>query len=203
MDITTNGKGTLVETLRTCWHVLFVRRELMVYMNAVFFGGLLVSTVVGGLLLRPGLYVNSHSMISDFFWGLNWPLMVLAIFSSNLVLSALLFVTLPGFVFFPFSACVLAYRAFLWGLLIAPLPKWAFLAALPTVTLEGEAYVLAAAAGTTVGLSWFKPKWAHASEASSRGAALRQAFKDCGKMYLFIILLLIGAAAVETATVLL
>lgn len=201
-----NRKRSLIGAFKSSWAVLWARPRLLVLMNVVFFGGLLVSTLAMGTLFPPTPYANLHPDIPDYFLGLSWPLMVLAIFLSNLALSAFVVVSLPGFVFFPASACLLGYRAFLWGLLFGPLPTYTFLAALPIIFLEGEAYVLAATAGTTVGVSWLKPAWLqsarlHTSEAPSRCDAFRRALKECSEIYVLVILLLFVAAAVETATI--
>jgi hypothetical protein len=111
------------------------------------------------------------------------------------VVSAFVVVTVPGILFFPFSAAALAFRAILWGLLLYPLPSDYFLAALPTLILEGEAYVLAATAGTVTGFSWLKPETGF-----SRWEALKKGLKECAQLYIPVSLLLFIAAIVESAT---
>lgn len=115
-------------------------------------------------------------------------------------MSAFLVVTLPGLVFFGLSAVLLAYRGAVWGFFLAFSPSPLFLAALPTVVLEGEGYVLASVAGTVLGLSWFKPDWTFRGETVSRREALRKAFKECFYLYALISVVLLVAAVVETAT---
>jgi uncharacterized membrane protein SpoIIM required for sporulation len=68
--------------------------------------------------------------------------------------------------------------------------------------LEGEAYVLAALAGVNLGMSWLKPSWVYKKEQNgfSRSEALRKAFMDCGYVYVFVVVLLLAAAIVETLT---
>jgi hypothetical protein len=62
--------------------------------------------------------------------------------------------------------------------------------------LEGEAYVLAAGVGTTVGYSWLtRPA------KISRVDSFTNAFKRDMNAYFFVLLLLIAAAAVESATI--
>lgn len=129
--------------------------------------------------------------------------MIFGIFVFNLVVSSFVFVTVPGFVFFPLSAGFLLYRAFLWGLLVYALPVWAFVAALPIIVLEGEAYVSAAVGGTIIGVSWVKPLWLHRGDRLSRREALKAALKECLGIYVLVIILLFAAAVVETATILL
>jgi hypothetical protein len=125
--------------------------------------------------------------------------MFLVIFLSNLVLSSFVFVSLPGFVFFPLSSIVLFYRAFLWGLLLSFQPTWLFLVAIPVTVLEGEAYCLAATAGTIVGVSWLKSKWLYNEKIITKRGALREAINECGRMYMLVILFLLIAALIETS----
>jgi hypothetical protein len=73
-----------------------------------------------------------------------------------------------------------------------------FLAALPTLLLEGEAYVFAAGVGTLVGYSWLKK-----TDDLSRSEVFAQAIKKYMNAYIFVILLLVGAAIVESATIML
>jgi uncharacterized membrane protein SpoIIM required for sporulation len=77
-----------------------------------------------------------------------------------------------------------------------------FLAALPTLILEGEAYVLAALAGVNIGLSWLTPNWVYKQEKESlsRSEALRRAFRQSAYVYVFVVILLLAAAIVETLT---
>lgn len=121
---------------------------------------------------------------------------------TNLVLSAFVVVTIPGVVLFPLSVLILLYRAVLWGVLLYPLPRWQFLATLPTVILEGEAYVIAAVAGTTVGMAWMNPNWLYKDQTVSRQNAFRTTVKEGTRMYGVVVLLLLAAALVETATLL-
>jgi hypothetical protein len=64
------------------------------------------------------------------------------------------------------------------------------------MVLEGEAYVLAAAAGASVGLSWVWPK-----KGLKRLESFRKALQDCVRTYAIVAALLLAAAAVETATI--
>jgi hypothetical protein len=123
------------------------------------------------------------------------------IFLLNLAVNTFLYITLVGFIFFPASACVIVYQATSWGARISFIPGLTFLAVLPTLVLEGEAYVLACVAGTLVGVSWLRPSWFSQKEALSRTGALRRSLREAAKTYLFTILFLILAAFVETATI--
>jgi hypothetical protein len=153
----------------------------------------------------------------------NAPLLFLFIFCFNLVVAAFCVVTLPGFLFFPLSAALMTLRAVLWGLLLGPLPTGFFLDVLPTMLLEGEAYVIAAAVGLTVGYSWLTRSKELSPEPPpsriysevfgdlgpresaelepSRFEFFRCALKRDMSAYVLVILLLIAAAAVESATI--
>jgi hypothetical protein len=128
------------------------------------------------------------------------PVLIFNIFINNIVLSAFVFVTLPGFAFFPLSSFVLVYRAYIWGCSLAYLPTYLLLMALPTLILEGLGYCFAALAGTIVGLSWLKPKWAYGDEPLERTEAIKKAFKECLGIYTFVSFFLFFAAIIEAAT---
>jgi hypothetical protein len=131
-----------------------------------------------------------------------WLGILLGIFIFNLIISSLVFISLPGFLFFPLSGALLLYRAILWGFLLYTFPLRIFLMALPTVVLEGEAYVLAALAGTLVGMSWAKPVWTNRAQ-RSRLEALRTMLKEFMGISLAVVILLFAAAIVETVAILL
>lgn len=185
--------------LKTWSIVLAARVKLLVFLNALFFVAVFVSAFVSSFVFVPpllgeGFEVPSY-LLSE---GLVW--MVPFIFVWNLFLSAFLVVTLPGLAFFGLSAILLAYRGAVWGFLLAFASTHLFLAALPTVVLEGEGYVLASVAGTVLGLSWFRPDWVFRGENVSRRQALRKAFGECFYLYVLISVFLLVAAVVETVT---
>lgn len=127
--------------------------------------------------------------------------MVLGIFFFNLVLSAFVVVTLPGIMFFPLSIVFLLFRAVLWGLEQYFSPTWLFLVSLPTLALEGEAYVFAATAGTIAGASWIKPNWICPEEVISRSESFKKASKECLVLYILVAVFLFLAAVMETITI--
>lgn len=178
------------------------RWKLFALLNLLFFSCVLIAALLASFLFSPSLYSGSSLAVPEVFLG-NWFVMILGIFFFNVVVSAFVVVTLPGFVFFPLSAAFLVYRAVLWGLLLCGLPTWLFLVVLPTLFLEGEAYVFAAAVGTVVGFSWLKPDTIYRGEALGRVGAFKKALKECLKVYVFVIVLLLVAAVVETATLIL
>jgi hypothetical protein len=171
-------------------------------MNVLFFGGIFVAVLLSSFVFQVQFYGDSGFVVPEFLESVGWPFLVLGIFLFNVGLTALAFTTLPGFGFFPLSAGVLLYRGLFWGLILQPLPAWRFLLVLPVVILEGEAYVLAATAGTVVGLSWMFPKLAYPEESLSRLDALRKALKECLHTYVLVVSILFAAALAETAILL-
>ncbi|MDH5787152.1 MAG: stage II sporulation protein M [Candidatus Bathyarchaeota archaeon] len=174
---------------------------MFVVLNGLFFVVVLASALVASFVFVLPPLEEGTSVIQNGLFGDSWVLTFLFIFFSNLILSAFLVVTLPGLAFFVLSCLLLSYRSVFWGSLLAFSPISQFLAALPTIVLEGEAYVIAAVAGTTLGLSWFKPNWVFRGESLSRREALVRAFKECFSLYFWVVLVLFVAAIVETLTI--
>lgn len=77
-----------------------------------------------------------------------------------------------------------------------------FLVSIPTLILEGEAYALAAVAGTIVGASWLMPKRLYRQEDITRTQAFREALKESLRLYVLVIVLLLVAATAEAVTLL-
>lgn len=177
---------------------LWARSAFFVVFNVLFFGAVFVSTLTASLMFPPPL--KGETAVFPGFFGDSWVLTLLVVFVSNLVLSAFLVITLPGLVFFGLSLALLLYRAAVWGLLLAFASTYQFLGALPTVILEGEAYVIAGVAGFVLGLSWLKPRWAFKGEGLSRREALVRAFRECFRLYVLVGFILFVAAIVETMT---
>jgi hypothetical protein len=188
--------------LRSCVKALSERGSLLAFFNIVFFCSFFVVVLVAQFLFPPPLYSSEPPIISwvPFPVG-DWFMLFVWVFVFNLVVSAFAVVTLSGIVFFPFSAGFLTYRAVLWGLLFYSLPSSVFLAVLPTLILESEAYVVAAVAGTVVGLSWVKPSLAFKYKELSRLGSFMMALKEAGHLYKAVVLLLLAAATVETITI--
>jgi hypothetical protein len=180
--------------------VLFARWKLWTLMNFLFFGCVLVVAFVSSLLFSPVPYLSSSTRFPATFPGDNFVLMFLSIFVSNLVLSAFLVVSLPGFALFPLSTAFLVFRGLIWGTLLYRDPTWLVLVAKPTLVFEGMAYSLAAVSGTIVGASWIKPGWVYREENFARNVAVRKAFKESLSLYVLIAIILLMAAIVEAAT---
>ena len=188
----------MLSFLRSSIKVLSKRANLIAIFNVIYFCSIFVVVLIAQVLFPP-LYLDGALASSLAPFEDNWFIMFVGIFIFNLFLSAFVMVTLPGIVFFPLSTAFLVSRAVLWGLLLYPLPSWLFLAVLPTLVLEGEAYVIAAVTGTVTGLSWVKSSWVFRDGKLSRWEALKTALKEGLHLYKGVTLLLLIAAIVETA----
>lgn len=182
------------------FEVVSARGKLLAFMNAAFFFCVFVVFFVSEFLLPSLPYEGLNPPFPEII-NAGFPLMLLEIFAFNLGLSAFVFVTLPGFAFFPFSTGFLLYRASIWGVLLHYQPTWLFLIAMPTLVFEGEAYVFAAVAGTVVGGSWLKPKWFTNRSDVKRVESLTKSLKECLAMYLLVAIFLLVAATIEAITV--
>jgi hypothetical protein len=180
-----------------------LRWGLLASLNLLFFGCVFGAAAIGSFIFSPVPYSGQQMFTVPSFLPRNWFLIFSFVLVFNLIVSVFTVVTLPGFFFFPLSASALAFRAILWGLLVFPVPTPLFLAGLPTLVLEGEAYVFAAAAGTTAGVSWVKSSWLYSEKFLSRSEAFRKGLNECRSLYDFTIVLLIAAATAETAAILL
>lgn len=191
--------------LKDCLDLVSKRALLLVALNWLFF----CSIIAGALLGRYGYGEFAPWPIgkAEFAEGLDPPFLIVGIFTINLVASAFIVVTLPGLVFFAFPAVVLVLRGLLWGLLFGGVSAFEFLLVLPTLVLEGEAYVFAALAGVNLGLSWLKPSLLYPGERLPTGKKLPRnmaaalGFRDCFKVYVFVAVLLLVAAVVEAVAI--
>ena len=187
----------MLDFLRLSLQALFRSYRSFVVYNWLFFGAI----IVGVLLAQANMRLLPIGEEVQAFDSSNVGFMVLGIFLFNLVLSGFVLTTLPGLVFFALPSVFLFYRAFVWGILLNQLFTPQFLAALPTLILEGEGYVLAAICGTNLGLSWFKPDWAYKNKGFSRLEALKMASRECVHLYFFVVIFLVVAAVVEAVTI--
>jgi hypothetical protein len=102
----------------------------------------------------------------------------------------------------PFAAIPLgAYRALLWGLLMAPTTTELALVMIPhslTLVLEGQAYVLAVFAAYLHGMAFLRP---HTVGLASHREGYLAGLKMTGRVYVLVILVLAAAAVYEAVEV--
>lgn len=186
--------------LKSCLSAISRRGRFLAVVNVLYFGSIFVAVLFFQFQNLP-LYEGPSVRLPEFFVRLDWPVLIIAIFLFNVVLSGFVAVTLPGLLFFPLSVITLSFRGYLWGLSLSRLSTLHFLVVLPTFVLEGEGYVIASVAGILLGLSWLKPDWAYGDEGLSRIESLKRALRECGRIYLLVAVVLLVAAIVETVTI--
>lgn len=175
---------------------------IWVSLNWLFFGVVVVGALVGQAG-TAGFYRWPVGSEVFNFKASSTLLLVAGIFFFNLVLSGFALLTLSGLFFFVLPLVFLSFRAFSWGVLMNGWSTPLFLAAFPTLILEGEGYVLAASAGVNLCLSWLKPEWAYRGAGLSRSEAVKLAFRDCARIYVLVMILLLAGAVVEASTLIL
>jgi hypothetical protein len=151
------GRGAL-DLLGWIADPVWRHRRALAVLNGLYFGAVALAAIYA--MSNPALQASSLEAIGEAFSpsGALGPLvtayiegrlgMAIALtFLVNLVLGSFVVLTLPSLVV-PFAGLAIGlYRALLWGILFSPSPASALgastIAALPTILLEGEAYVLA------------------------------------------------------------
>jgi hypothetical protein len=175
---------------------LLRRRKIFVMLNMLFFDSIFLGVLMGQFLRFPSFYVDS-----SWLYVLDWHLMMLTIFAWNFIWGGLIFLTMPGLVFPPFSAALLAIRGLSWGTMLnqhsVESPFLVFL----IFILEGEGYILASMAGTVLGLSWLRPDWMYKDEQLSRLDALKTASREALCLLSISAIILFSGAIVETLAI--
>lgn len=172
---------------------------------------LFFNSIFVGVLLGQFIYVPSYgegNFLNYLHWlrNLHWSWMIAVIFLSNILLSGFVFLTLPGLIFFPLSAVILAVRGVLWGVMLNGPSIVPSMLVLPTFILEGEGYVLTSMMGIHLGLSWQKPEWLYGrarygSGYSSGLKALQRALEEALHLLFLSSSFFLLGAVVETITV--
>ncbi|MCB0083546.1 MAG: hypothetical protein KDE47_21540 [Caldilineaceae bacterium] len=122
---------------------------------------------------------------------------ILLTFVINLFVGSGATITLPSLII-PFSGLLMgAYRAVLWGLIYAPTSpelRMIFLPHLPTLLLEGQAYVLVLLGVVMQGRALFAPRTV---DATTRRQAYGRSLKLTWQLYGLVLLVLAVAAIYE------
>lgn len=181
--------------------------------NIVFFVSIALGMEVG--VSNPGLQEELTKRIGDAFLGgatrhiisllqsANWISAILSIFALNLFLGSLVYLTLPGIIFFAGVPLLLSLRGVIWGIVYSPtsselarlLPF-----AIPTMILEGEAYCLIGYASFRAGKSWLVPQKVGQLRLGRR-AAFSNALSELARVYTLAVVVLLLAAVVEVAAI--
>jgi hypothetical protein len=170
--------------------------------------------ILGGLIgvLSPEFDLELKKMIGQQFVSSNPGLfqaigagkiltIIATIFGINSIIASFLSITVPNIV--GLGTIVFIYRPIVWGLLYAPINFQAailLLYVIPTLLLEGIAYVIVFTASLDLPLSIVKPE---KFEEKSRLKAFKKAWIYNLKSYVLVLIVLFIAAVVETATIVL
>jgi hypothetical protein len=189
--------------------VRFQHVRALLVLNALYFG--VAALAAGYAFLNPAVQAELTRAAIDAFSPsgglgalvqayLNGALLaaIVMTFLVNLMFGSLIFLTLPSAVI-PFAGILLGvYRAILWGLLFAPTESNilgpTLLLHMPTILIEGEAYIVA-----MLGV-WL---WWHAvfSRPGARWSAWRQGLVLQTRVYAAVAVLLAIAAVYEAIEV--
>jgi hypothetical protein len=183
-----------------------------IYIIAYYIGYIVIRIQVPGMLsfiepMLEGISTNPvYTPIITAFDNRNLAFAILYTFIVNLSGGAFATTTLPGIIPLigaAISGSVTAFRGFMIGALFtyaasietdAPVGIGWMILALGTLFLELGAYVFSATAGINLSLSSIFPN-RYFSE--SRKIAFREAWKDAGRLYIIVIILLILGAIWE------
>lgn len=122
----------------------------------------------------------------------------------NLLLGAVVYITIPGaFLFFLAPAMALS-RAISWGIMYAsttPLITMGAMLVSPVMMLEGLGYTLAVVPSTYLGISWLSPQKAFPDESLTRIEAFRRQLINSANAYVLVALVLLVSAVAEVIVV--
>lgn len=182
-------------------------KKRFLYCFGIYYGLLIIGMVIG-LLYPPVSTGTAHTVGSQFFTALPGLMqaisagdilkIVVTIFAFNSILGSFLVITLLNII--GLGTLVFIYRPIMWGLVYAPTSPHAALlliAVIPTLILEGTAYVIAFAASLDFILAIAKPK---SLGEESRFKAWKKAWVYNLKSYVLVLITLFVAAVVETVT---
>jgi hypothetical protein len=205
-------KGRLLEVVRSAWRIIKAHRKAYLAVNVGYYGlvaaGMLYVALVDPSLqeqliggVQAALTEGSLEMVGSAYLSGNVVIAALVTFLVNLFAGSVLYLTLPSLVV-PFAAIPLgAYRALLWGLLLAPTTMELALVMIPhslTLILEGQAYVLAAFAAYLQGMAFLRPQM---MGLTSHREGYVAGLKMTGRVYVLVILVLAVAAVYEAIEV--
>ena len=198
----------MLEKIKNIYNFYVERyKKRFLYCFAIYYGLVIVGMVIG-LLYPPvstGTGGNISSQFSTVFPGLMQAIgagdvfkVIATIFVFNSILGSFLAITLLNLI--GVGTLVFIYRPIMWGLIYAPTSPGAamlLLAVIPTLILEGVAYVIAFTASLDFVLAIAKPK---SFEEESRFKAWKKAWAYNLKSYVLVLIMLLVAAVVETVT---
>ncbi|MGB9978168.1 stage II sporulation protein M [Methanobacterium sp.] len=182
-------------------------KKRFLYCFAIYYG-LVITGIIIGLLYPPVSTGTAGTISSQFNTALPGLMqaigagdvikIIVTIFAFNSILGSFLVITLPNLI--GLGTLVFIYRPLMWGLIYAPTSPQAtmlLVAVIPTLILEGVAYVIAFAASIDFVLAIANPK---ALGEESRVKAWKKAWVYNLKSYVLVLIMLFVAAVVEAVT---
>lgn len=176
-------------------------------LNIVYFGLVLLGAVYSSLNPSIAQWLKEGTaqaltdggplvMVADAYISGNFLTAVVLTFIVNLVLGAILYITLPSMVVPFFGLLMGSFRAVLWGVLVLSLipfeaysvPAWL------TMVLEGEAYILAMLAAYIQGKAFL---WPEIVGADTRRQGYVKGLEATWKLYVLVVVVLAVAAIWE------
>jgi len=198
-------------SLKDAMEIVTENRRHYLILNIVYFGLVLLGAIYSSLnpsivqWLKEGTaqaLTNGGPlvMVANAYISGNFLIAVVLTFIVNLVLGAILYITLPSIVVPFFGLLMGAFRAVLWGLLVLSLipfeaysvPAWL------TMIFEGEAYILAMLAAYIQGKAFL---WPESVAAATRRQGYVIGLTATWKLYVLIVLILAVAAIWEAFAV--
>jgi hypothetical protein len=164
----------------------------------------------GGTNLQMTVTNAARQEISQLFPGIlearlkNPLLAVPYIFVVNLLLGAVVHITIPGAFLFFLAPGMALFRAISWGIMYAPttsLITTGVMLASPVMMLEGLGYILAVVPSTYLGISWLSPQKAFPDESLTRTEAFRRQLINSANAYALVALVLLVSAVAEVIVV--
>lgn len=204
--------NTFLGLLRSAWQIVSRYRTTYVAINVGYYGLVLVAMLYVALInpavqermladVQSSLAEGPLATVGSVYLGGNLVGAAALTFLVNLLVGALLTITLPSLIV-PFAGIALgAYRAVLWGLLLAPTTSELALVMIPhslTLILEGQAYILAMLASYVQGIAFLSPQGVGVE--SHRQGYLEGA-KRTGRLYVLVAIVLAVAAVYEAVEV--
>ncbi|MGA9350501.1 MAG: stage II sporulation protein M [Anaerolineae bacterium] len=192
--------------LKEALQILRDHRRLYLAVNLIYYGLVVVGALV--VWLNPWLQASLMTMVQEAFEsslpgvveayrGGQFLAAVAQTFSINFFLGSLMVITLPACFFPPAGILVGFWRAFLWGLLLAPTTPQFALVMIPhglTLLLEGQAYILAIFAACRLGQVLL---WPESLGLTSRWRAYLAGLREMALVYILVAIVLLVSALWE------
>lgn len=193
--------------LTPAFTIIRTHRRAYLWLNVMYYG--LIGVGIGYAMFDPNLQnliINAVgaafsqgplAVIGEAYITGQTLRAILLTFVINLFVGSGATITLPSLLI-PFSGLLMgAYRAIVWGLIYAPNTpelRIIFFPHLPTLLLEGQAYVLALLAAVIQGRALFAP---HTIGATTRWQGYKHSLKLTLQLYMLVLLVLAVAAIYE------